>query len=55
MDVTFYFSTGGKFGSSYPGKGMWQPKEQRFPFLSVCVCSIFVCPDTGMAACVWDF
>ena len=28
-------------------------KEQRYPFLSVC--RIFLCPDSGVAASVWDF
>ena len=31
-----------------------QPREQRYPFLSVC--AVFsLCPDTCMAAIVWDF
>ena len=43
--------------TSFGGKSKFaqQPREQRYPFLSVCAVLIFVFPNNGMAASVWDF
>ena len=43
----------GKSGLSYLGKATAAPRTM-LPFLSS-VCRIFVCPDNGMSASVWDF
>ena len=53
FQLVFVFSTllslAGNLGKAQ------QPQEQRYPFLSVCVQYIFLCPDNGVAASVWDF
>ena len=43
----------GKLGSPSPGKEQ-QPQEQRYPFLSVSACRIFMWPNNGMATSVLD-
>ena len=42
----------GKFGSPYLGKAQ-QPQRAALP-IPISVCSIFLCPNDGVAASVWD-
>ena len=45
----------GKFGSPVCIR-LQQPQEQRYNIpIPTSVCGIFLCPDNGMAACVWVF
>ena len=43
----YFFVHCGKFGSPYLAKAQ-QLQEQRYPFLSLCVYSIAVCPNNGI-------
>ena len=43
----------GKFGSPYLAKAH-QPQGAALP-IPISVCSVFVCPNNGMVARVWDF
>ena len=43
-----------QFGSPYPGKTDTAVAKAALP-ISITVCSIFVCPDYGMAASLGDF
>ena len=44
----------GKFGWPYLGKPQ-QPQEQHYIPIPISVCSIFLCPNNGVAANVWHF
>ena len=44
-----------KFGSPYLDKAEQPPRAALYTHSYQCVCTTFVCPDSGMAAGVWDF